>query len=132
MSDQKIDIPQGTETVTLRLPKKEESIGGATLRQALLSTQGKRVVYVRVDEPNGVKWEVNVGPFNVPQRDMDDAEARLLRVKRFAECGMCDTEVLLDERTVTAVDFRDARVAQHADPDSGFIGVTAVVYEVNA
>lgn len=131
MNNQTIQVPAGTDSVTLHLQKDNSRTECATLRQALLSTQGSRPVYVRVKERNGLGWEVYLGPINAVERDEDDALARVKRIERFASCGLCNAETLLDERVVKKVDMRDALVTVNLN-DNIVSSYSGVVYEVDA
>lgn len=129
MNNQTIQIPAEVDSVTLHIQKDNTRTEYATLRQALLSTQGSRPVYVRVKERNGLEWEVYLGPINVAERDEGDTLARVKRIERFSSCGLCDAATLLDERVVKKVDLREAFV--HMNGGTG-ISYSGVVYEVDA
>ena len=122
MSDKTITIPAGTQSVTLNIKREAEKPRiGCTLAEALAMTPSNRPVLVRVREPNGLRWDVNLGPVTVEGLQAeDDGWRRNNRICTFSTCRMCDARMLL-ERHVKAV----------GTETNVLVGV-AIVYEVDA
>lgn len=117
MNEKTIEVPAGTEKVTLNIERRSERPEGMTLRQALLATPSDRTVIVRVVDCPMVNSKRLAWEMLVPAIDGDDTdERRRARTTQFASCELCDVPVLLDERDVKCVDLR-------VDPD-------CIVFEV--
>ena len=122
MEEKTIEVPAGTDRVTLNIKREAEKPRmGCTLAEALAMTPSNRPVIVRVREPNGLRWDVNLGPVTIGGlQERDDGKCRVDRINAFSACRACDAQALL-ERIVRAV------VVETNVP----VG-TAVAYEVDA
>ena len=120
MEEKTIEVPAGTNKVTLNIERRSERPEGITLRQALLATPSNRAVLVRVADCPMVNSKRLAWDMFLPAIDGSDSdERRRARTTQFASCELCDVPVLLDEREVKRVDIR---YSTH--------GTDCVVYEV--
>lgn len=107
MNEKTIEVPAGTNKVTLNIERRSEHPEGMTLRQALLATPSDRAVLVRVVDCPMVNSKRLAWEMLVPAIDGDDSnDRRRARTTQFASCELCDVPVLLDEREVRRVDIR--------------------------
>lgn len=122
MEEKTIEVPAGTDRVTLNIKREAgRPRMGCTLAEALAMTPGNRPALVRVREPNGLRWDVNLGPVTVEGlQKRDDGKCRVDRINAFSACRTCDAQALL-ERIVRAV-------VVETNVQVG----TAVAYEVDA
>ena len=122
MEEKTIEAPAGTDRVTPNIKREAEKPRiGCTLAEALAMTPSNRPVLVRVREPNGLRWDVNLGPVTVEGLQAeDDGWRRNDRICTFSICQMCDARMLL-ERPVKAV----------GTETNVTVGI-AIVYEVDA
>lgn len=108
MNEKTIEVPAGTDKVTLNIERKSERPEGMTLRQALLATPANRNAIVRVYErENFINERLRWDAYLPPTPTQDNAEARTARVLAFSRCQLCDTAVLLDEREVKSMSMQD-------------------------
>lgn len=107
MNEKTIEVPAGTNKVTLNIERKSERPEGMTLRQALLATPSDRPALVRVVDCPMVNSKRLAWDMFLPAIGEDDSdERRRARTTQFASCELCDVPVLLDEREVKRVDIR--------------------------
>lgn len=107
MEEKTIEVPAGTNRVTLNIERRSERPEGMTLRQALLATPSNRAVVVRVVDCPMVNSKRLAWDMFLPAIGDDDSdERRRARTTQFASCELCDVPVLLDEREVKRVDIR--------------------------
>ncbi len=107
MNEKTIEVPAGTDKVTLNIERRSERPEGMTLRQALLATPSNRAVVVRVVDCPMVNSKRLAWDMYLPAIDESDSdERRRARTTQFASCELCDVPVLLDEREVKRVDIR--------------------------
>ena len=122
MEEKTIEVPAGTDRVTLNIKREAgKPRMGCTLAEALAMTPSNRPVLVRVREPNGLRWDVNLGPVTIEGLQKgDDDKCRAGRINAFSACRTCDAQALL-ERLVRAVAF-----------EPGVPVGVAIAYEVDA
>lgn len=107
MEEKTIEVPAGTNKVTLNIERRSERPEGMTLRQALLATPSDRAVLVRVADCPMVNSKRLAWDMFLPAIDGGDSgDRRRARTTQFASCELCDVPVLLDEREVRRVDIR--------------------------
>lgn len=107
MEEKTIEVPAGTNKVTLNIERRSERPEGMTLRQALLATPSNRAVIVRVADCPMVNSKRLAWDMFLPAIDGDDSDdRRRARTTQFASCELCDVPVLLDEREVRRLDIR--------------------------
>lgn len=114
MNEKTIEVPAGTNKVTLSIERRSERPEGMTLRQALLATPSDRPVLVRVVDCPMVNSKRLAWEMPLPAIDGNDSgERRRARTTQFASCELCDVPVLLDERNVRRVDLRWQSIGPH-------------------
>jgi hypothetical protein len=109
MEEKTIEVPAGTDKVTLKLGRRETPPAEATLRQMLMAVPSNRCAVVRVLERSKMcerqlHWDLWFPALCNTHEEMSKRKAR---VDRFAECRLCDTRVLLDERPVKNMTMLD-------------------------
>lgn len=95
MEEKTIEVPTGTDRVTLKLGRRETPPAEVTLRQMLMTVPSDRCVVVRVLDR--FPWELRIP---VLFDACDEMSKRKARIDRCTECKMCNVSVLLDERKV--------------------------------
>ena len=114
MKKMTIEADCDAEQVTINIPH-EKKPEACTLKQAIAMTPVDRLLLVRIKEPNGRTWTLDLG-YKIGG---DDPAEREKRIGAIHDCEFCNSGVLLD-RTVERVDIQDV-------PGHGY----AIVYEVD-